>query len=47
MPDLAATIGWVLNGVCAGLGGLLGPELAEGLKVIVTKLHGKESTTVS
>lgn len=38
--DLAATIGWVLNGIIAGLGTILGPEVADGVRSIVVNLAG-------
>jgi hypothetical protein len=35
------TVGWVLNGVCTGLGVVLGPELVDGIKTVVGKLTGE------
>ena len=40
--ELASTIGWVLNGVVAGLGAILGPEVADGVRAIVMKLAGRD-----
>lgn len=38
--DVAAYVGWVLNGVCAGIAILLGPDIADGIKAV---LRGKPS----
>jgi hypothetical protein len=34
------TAGWVLNGICTGLGIILGPELIDGVKAVLSKLSG-------
>lgn len=36
----AQTVGWVLNGVCTGLGLILGPEIVDGVKTVLGKLSG-------
>lgn len=41
----AQTAGWVLNGVCTGLGIVIGPELVDGVKTIVGKLAGREDSS--
>ena len=36
------TAKWVLTGIIAGLGTILGPELIDGVKTVLGKLAGKE-----
>ena len=37
-----ATAKWILAGIIAGLGTILGPELIDGVKTVLGKLAGKE-----
>lgn len=40
--EQALYVGWALNGICSGLGMILGPEVIDGVKNIVFKLANKE-----
>ena len=42
-PADQETAGWVLNGVCTGLGFIIGPEIVDGVKVVVGKLSGNRA----
>lgn len=43
-PDVASTAGWILNGVVAGLGVIVGPEVMDAVRVSVNRLAGREVT---
>lgn len=43
-PEAQSTIGWVLNGVAAGLSVIVGPEVMDAVRIAVGKLAGKTDT---
>ena len=45
--ETAGYVTWALNGVCTGLGFILGPEIADGVKTVVGKLAGRSEVPES
>jgi hypothetical protein len=46
-PDLASAVGWVLNGVIAGLAVIVGPEAMDAVRDAVNRLAGRDNSSPS